>query len=254
MANIADDDWCTGAVAIVDALGVQGIGRSGSYSAAAAVLRDAAAKGRALKAVLERDAGHQYPFKGVPKTDVVPFADTILIATSIPGDHSSRQLARDMLWRVGIVVGYVVRHAAQLSPPLVYRGAIALGRLWRDEVEPPDFPVIQGPAVNAAAKEYEIARAGVIHVVNPPVPLGRRSGWLGSPELDAMFVDCSFPTKDGDRHGKVLSPFFHVTSDSDEGRAISTGFDGATCGHSYNGATMDFIAECARIDRTRFDQ
>lgn len=246
------DEWSTGAVAIVDALGVQRLGDSASYSGVAAVLRKAAATGRDLQRVLERDAGHQYPFRGVPRTDVVPFADMILVATSIPGDYEDDQLARDMLWRVGIVVGYIVRYGARLNPPLVYRGAVALGQLWRDDFEPPDFPVILGPAVNSAAKEYEMARAGAIHVIDPPIPFGEQSGWLGSPRLNEMFIDWSFPTKTGTAHKKVLSPFFHVTSDSEEGRQISEGFDQATRGHEYNAPTMELIDECARADRERF--
>jgi len=144
--GVVKTGWSTGAVAVVDALGVKRLSDSHQPSEIAQRVREAAKTAKRLQdGYLTQVAGHQYPYHQYPLAmDFAALSDTVIVAASVPveTEEPDPQLLSDMVWRTALSLGYLVRHATQADPPLAYRGAIALGRLWRDDYEPPDFPVI----------------------------------------------------------------------------------------------------------------
>ncbi|NNE47202.1 MAG: hypothetical protein HKN37_11135 [Rhodothermales bacterium] len=248
--SILKTGWSTGAVAVVDALGVKRLRESRQPADIAQRVREAARTAMHLQnGYLTQVAGHQYPYHSHPLAmDFAALSDTVIVAASVPieTEEPDPQLLSDMVWRTALSLGYLVRRATQADPPLAYRGAIALGRLWRDDYEPPDFPVIQGPAVELALIEYEQAKGAFIHVVNPPDPF-ESSPWFGYPLLSKMFLNWKVPLKGScsPQERKVLTPFFDLLPTTDEGQRMIAGFDQATrAKRDYNRHTMRFISHC----------
>jgi len=207
-----------GAVAVIDALGFKGIWRGSNGETDVSpltTLRNSRAKVNGImskyarKALIPRRHADLFAaFGSTPKLGAAFFSDSIIITATVK--PSAKPASKDCEARVGSILleitclgaAYAMREAAQCEPPLVYRGAVAIGPLRASG------PFVISPAIDEAAENAEKAEGAFVWLtpstigVERPVNQGPPNHWA------LMGHDYPVPMKGGARFRTIaISPF-----------------------------------------------
>lgn len=148
------------AIAMIDALGVKGIwrGPDGTESTRVLDTLTAAASGAyGMRDYIHTGLGPVFAreFGVEPTVTVLSLSDTIIVGAFGHDDPSP-----DERWGLVDLVcqcaAYVMRRAANGTPPLVYRGAVNFGKMlfWDS--------FLLGPAIDETSEAYELADGAFI--------------------------------------------------------------------------------------------
>jgi hypothetical protein len=211
----------TSAVALMDALGFSDVWKNPDPGAAVNALARVRALVTSLKSHVD-GGGFHYFAAGPLELHVGWFSDTIAIVAQ--ASHSQavfsdgQQLRTVLVNAVSMCVGYVLRDAAEMQPPLVFRGAVTVGDAF---IYPEQVWI--GPAISQAAKLYEEAD-GAFVLLSPEASVLPD----GDVDFADVLVDYEVPLKGGSsRKARVVSPFTHVSANSAAGASIRAGIEQA---------------------------
>jgi hypothetical protein len=210
----------------MDALGFGDIWKNADPGAAVKALAQVRDLVKSIKSHVDSGGFHYYEV-GPIELHTGWFSDTIMIVAQASHNPEffpdTERLRTVLVHAVSMCVGYVIRDAAEMDPPLVFRGAITVGDAF---VFPDPEYVWIGPAISEAAKLYE--RADGAFVLLSPEASALPDGDV---DLADVLVEYEVPIKGGtSQMARVVSPFTHVMTNSDYGASIRAGMTNAMQG------------------------
>ena len=250
----------SGAVAMIDGLGVKGAWRGPGGKPDLRVLDTMREARRVTENLSKRYVGEALgrvfvELLGVePTVDVVAISDTIILtgyATPIEGVNATgteEQIAFGVLDAVCLCVGYAMRYAAKMDRPMVYRGAVSYGDFLMDGHS------VLGPAVDEAGECMELADGGFVWLTPSAAKLSPSSF---GPVWRTYAHNYRVPLKGGQAIDTVaMSPFIDVGTLSEERGLIRAGYEKAMQSPKIDVTvkrqnTMRFLDHVAAADAKR---
>ena len=252
MGTVTSPPKKTSAVALMDALGFKDVWKNPNASAAVNALAQVRELVKSVKSHVD-SGGFHYFTDGPIELHVGWFSDTILMVAQATHNPEyipdGEQLRTTLIHAVSMCVGYVLRAAAEMSPPLVFRGAITVGDAF--VFADPEYVWI-GPAISEAASLYDKAD-GAFVLLSP------EASDLPDSDVDLadVLVEYEVPMKSGvPQMARVVSPFTHIMINSTSGASIRAGMakamesdDDAVCIKRKNTLSfLDHLADMAPHD------